>query len=70
MDKNWWIKLKKNKALEIFKKYLYSIINQLNERDIKGHMFKKGLNLDEILIEESSKEIDNYLKIKIKPKKK
>ena len=47
MDKNWWIKLKKNKALEIFKKYLYSIINQLNERDIKGHMFKKGLNIEQ-----------------------
>ena len=32
-------------------------------------MFKKGLNIDEILIQESSKEIDNYLKIKIKYKK-
>ena len=70
MDKNWWKRLKQNKALKLFKTYLYTIINNLNEREIKGHMFKKGLNLDEILIEESSKEIDNYLKIKIKPKKK
>ena len=70
MDKNWWKKLKQNKALKLFKSYLYSIINNLNEREIKGHMFKKGLNIDEILIQESSKEIDNYLKIKIKHKKK
>ena len=70
MDKNWWKELKQNKALQLFKRYLYSIINDINEREIKGHMFKKGLNIDEILIQESSKEIDNYLKIKIKHKKK
>ena len=70
MDKNWWKRLKQNKALKLFKTYLYTIINNLNEREIKGHMFKKGLNINEILIQESSKEIDNYLKIKIKNKKK
>ena len=70
MDKNWWKRLKQNKALKLFKTYLYTIINNLNEREIKGHMFKKGLNINEILIQESSKEIDNYLKLKIKNKKK
>ena len=70
MDKNWWKRLKQNKALKLFKTYLYTIINNLNEREIKGHMFKKGLNINEILIQESSKEIDNYLKIHQKTKRK
>ena len=70
MDKNWWHTLKNNKALKSFKKYLLNIINDLQEREIKVHMFKKEIDIDQILIEESSKEIDNYLKIKIKPKKK
>ena len=48
MDKNWWKRLKQNKALKLFKTYLYTIINNLNEREIKGHMFKKGLNINEI----------------------
>ncbi len=70
MDKNWWHTLKNNKALKSFKKYLLNIINDLQEREIKVHMFKKEVNLDQILIEESSKEIDNYLKIKQKVNRK
>ena len=70
MDKNWWNTLKNNKALKSFKRYILKIINDLNEREIKEHMFKKDIDIDQILIEESSKEIDNYLKIKQKAKKK
>ena len=62
--------MKNNKALKSFKKYLLNIINDLQEREIKVHMFKKEVNLDQILIEESSKEIDNYLKIKQKVNRK
>ena len=69
MDKKWWIALRNNKVLKLYKKYLRHIINQLHEREIKGHMYRKNLNADQILIEESSKKIDNYLKIK-NPKKK
>ena len=69
MDKKWWIALRNNKALKLYKKYLRHIINELHEREIKGHMYRKNLNADQILIEESSKDIDNYIKIK-SPKKK
>ena len=64
MDKKWWIALRNNKALKLFKKYIHQIINELYEKQIKQHMFRKDIKIDEILIEESSKEIDNYLKIK------
>ena len=70
MDKNWWNILKNNKALKSFKKFLLKIINDLQEREIKVHMFKKEIDIDQILIEESSKEIDNYLKIHQKTKRK
>ena len=69
MDKKWWIALRNNKALKLYKRYLRHIINELHEKEIKGHMYRKNLNADQILIEESSKKIDNYLKIK-NPKKK
>ena len=68
MNNIWWVSLKNNKALKLFKKYLLQIINDLNEREIKIHMYRQNLNIDEVLIEESSKEIDNYLKIKTKKK--
>ncbi len=68
-SKNWWKELRNNKAFQVFKRYLHNLINQLNEREIQKHMYKKGLNIDDILIEESSKEIDNYLKIKMRHKK-
>ena len=68
-SKNWWKELRNNKAFQVFKRYLHNLINQLNEREIQKHMYKKGLNIDDILIEESSKEIDNYLKIKTRHKK-
>ncbi len=68
MNNIWWVSLKNNKALKLFKKYLLQIINDLNEREIQIHMYRQNLNIDEVLIEESSKEIDNYLKIKIKKK--
>ena len=69
MDKKWWIALRNNKALKLYKKYLRHIINELHEREIKGHMYRKNLNADQILIEESSKKIDNYLKKKNLKKK-
>ena len=62
--------MKNNKALKSFKKFLLKIINDLQEREIKVHMFKKEIDIDQILIEESSKEIDNYLKIHQKTKRK
>ena len=70
MDRNWWKRLENNKALQLFKKYLHTIINKINEKDIENHIYKKGINIDEILIEESSKEIDNStFKLKLKKKK-
>ena len=51
MDKKWWIALRNNKALKLYKKYLRHIINELHEREIKGHMYRKNLNADQILID-------------------
>ena len=59
--KNWWKELRNNKAFQVFKRYLHNLINQLNEREIQKHMYKKGLNIDDILIEESSKEIEIFI---------
>ncbi len=71
MDRNWCKRLENNKALQLFKKYIHTIINKINEKDIENHIYKKGVNIDEILIEESSKEIDNStFKFKLKKKKK
>ena len=51
MDKKWWIALRNNKALKLYKRYLRHIINELHEKEIKGHMYRKNLNADQILID-------------------
>ena len=48
MDKKWWIALRNNKALKLFKKYIHQIINELYEKQIKQHMFRKDIKIDEI----------------------
>lgn len=70
MERYWWKKLENNKTLQLFKKYIHMIINKINEKYIDNHIYNKGVNIDEILIEETSKEIDNStFKLKLKKKK-
>ena len=69
MDKKWKKTLHKNKALKLLSKYLIILIRELNEKDILGDILKKNLGYDEILIQESSKEILDLNTIKNKKQK-
>ncbi len=57
MDKNWKYLLHNNKALQFLSKYLIILIREMNEKEILGDILKKNMGYDEILIEESSKDI-------------
>ena len=57
MDKKWIKRIKKNKATIALSKYLIFLIKQINEKDIHDEILKRNLGYDEILIEESSKDI-------------
>ena len=65
MDKNWIKRLKKNKAIIALSKYLIFIIKQINEKDIHDEILRRNLGYDQILIEESSKDI-----LELNPRKK
>ena len=69
MDLKWKKTLHKNKALKLLSKYLIILIRELNEKDILGDILKKNLGYDEILIQESSKEILDLNLIKLKKPK-
>ena len=69
MDKKWKKTLHNNKALQLLSKYLIIVIRELNEKDILGDILKKNLGYDEILIQESSKEILDLNSIKNKKPK-
>ena len=71
MDKKWQYLLRHNKALQFLSKYLIILIREINEKEILGDILKANLGYDEILIEESSKDIIDINAIKkIKTKKK
>ena len=57
MDKKWKYLLHNNKALQFLSKYLIILIREMNEKEILGDILKKNMGYDEILIEESSKDI-------------
>ena len=65
MDKKWIKRIKKNKATIALSKYLIFLIKQINEKDIHDEILKRNLGYDEILIEESSKDI-----LELNPRKK
>ena len=65
MDKKWIKRIKKNKATIALAKYLIFLIKQINEKDIHDEILKRNLGYDEILIEESSKDI-----LELNPRKK
>jgi hypothetical protein len=64
MDKNWKHLLHNNKALQFLSKYLIILIREMNEKEILGDILKKNMGYDEILIEESSKDIIDINSIK------
>ena len=46
-----------NKAVQLLSKYLIGLIREMDEKDILGDILKTNMGYDEILIEESSKDI-------------
>ena len=64
MDKKWQYLLRHNKALQFLSKYLIILIREINEKEILGDILKANLGYDEILIEESSKDIIDINAIK------
>jgi len=64
MDKKWNYLLRHNKAVQFLSKYLIILIREINEKEILGDILKANLGYDEILIEESSKDIIDINSIK------
>ena len=57
MEKTWKNLLMNNKAVQLLSKYLIGLIREMDEKDILGDILKTNMGYDEILIEESSKDI-------------
>ena len=57
MEKTWKNLLMNNKAVQLLSKYLIGLIREMDEKDILGDILKANMGYDEILIEESSKDI-------------
>ena len=56
--------MRHNKAVQFLSKYLIILIREINEKEILGDILKANLGYDEILIEESSKDIIDINSIK------